>query len=171
MQFVFGRFSSVNYYFSKFELNTIGNRTATVLRNIYDGMCYVAIKFFYLVDSLSYLFSNETDLTEKLLKGISFILKTHLRPIMNIIKKCRGKFCENIFTFRLLKFISLKAFIAVLRKASLRYKKVVSSLTSMTKVMKFPGLNHHLDSKYFSKLPNHFLNVSYRRRMNINQFN
>lgn len=134
-------------------------------------MCYVAIKFFYLVDSLRYLFSNQVDLTEKLLKGIYFILRSHLRPIINIIKKCNGKFHEDIFTFRLLKFISLKAFIAVLRKASPLYKNVVSSLTKMTKPMKFPGLNKHLDLKYVTKLPNHFSNVSYRRRMNLNQFN
>ncbi|XP_048523700.1 uncharacterized protein LOC109535092 [Dendroctonus ponderosae] len=163
------RFSSLNSYFSSFELNTVGNSPKRVLRNIFEGMCLVSFKFFYVIDSIDYLFDNANGRCSTVLGGIDFISKTYPRHICNAINISKGSQYRDVFPYKLIRFLLYKAIIVVLSKRHFKYKATIKVLKDRLEAMSIPYLKRDIDVKYVSKLPECFQNVCMRRKMEIKE--
>ncbi|XP_060532884.1 uncharacterized protein LOC132705925 [Cylas formicarius] len=159
------KFQYLNFCFTKFELNSQTNSVETILKNFYLGMCYVAFKMDCAIQAIKYAFLTPEKFNLIVLNVIEFILETYCKKVLSFIGRYKGDVFRDVFSFKLLNTISLRAFVVVLRKRYLTYKEIIKVIKDrLTKSkMPFKQKKINLDVKYFFKLPNVFENIRMKR--------
>lgn len=128
-------------------------------------MCFVSFKFFFVIDSIDYLFDDAEERCDIILKGINFISASYPKHIWKTIINCEGSQYREIFSYKLIRLLLYKALIVVLTKRHFRYKKTIGELKHRLNKISIPDFKRDIDVKYISKLPECFKNVDMHRKM------
>ncbi|XP_030766740.1 uncharacterized protein LOC115890601 [Sitophilus oryzae] len=153
------KFVNMNFLFSNFVLNTEFNSKDSVMKNLYDGMCVVAFRFDSVVSTLSYTFSSFQHRSKVIEHCVDTILNRYLIKIKWRLQKNSGKKQRSEITFKGIKFIMRRAFIAVFSRRNCVYKDILKKLKRAVKKSYINTVNF----KYFLELPKNFKNVKMYR--------
>ncbi|XP_044258393.1 uncharacterized protein LOC123007257 isoform X2 [Tribolium madens] len=156
-------FSFISNSLTKFEMNTVFNNQKTVLENFYDAMIWVAFKFDAAVMALRSSFLN-CDFSY-----IWIVLKstigTYSSRVFKRIDRLKGGNYKNI-TFICLKIIAWRAFLAVFKRRSVIYRKLINKIKTGTNLtMKFH--DDEVEPTYFCTLPEKFRCLKINRKAPI----
>ncbi|CAH1976164.1 unnamed protein product [Acanthoscelides obtectus] len=139
------KYSCSKHCFSNLTINTNFNSEEKLLKNIGDGMMYLAFKFHFAVSSVNYCQKECMDLLEIIVDKIidsytKILFKKHIKNI--------GKLCTGRMRFRHVLATCINSFIIVLKK-KVEYKGIVNRLEMKYQALSLP--------KWYRKLPKEFI--------------
>ncbi|XP_019867061.2 uncharacterized protein LOC109596047 isoform X2 [Aethina tumida] len=147
-------FSYNRHAFHKLELSTHFNSLKTVLKNVFDGFVFIALKFQTIVLILKDYNPDSSFFESSLLD----VLRTYTKKIFFRIQNGKGPLYEEL-KYSLIVGVACRAFILVFRKKNVFFKDAISLLKRPNSICKDVNNKIYLGSNkttYFDKIPEYF---------------